>query len=331
MPNTAQTTPPAPPAEGELHQKWRPRCTRDHLFTRWELHHCLRETWSPRCLLTRFVSGEEADRFGANPVPTLLPRRSPPASPPRVSLIRVTHDSWVKPTLLRGIGLQFYHSFPFNAAKQQMSGLFMRPALGRRTRAGLPQQEGNLRGQIKSGVGCLLHGWLPPLAPWKGGKKKKFLPPCILRGQSTSSWAAGEGLYSLADLWPAAAQQEFAGVNGIFTDWPCQSDSVIFGKWEIHFCAATRCDIARPLLLGNIKLKVSDIPQNATRGFAIKGISIQKNKTKPNKNPEIMTDGFHSCSLKSIPHKEPRSCRLWASENMRTMRKRCQCSLRAGR
>lgn len=125
--NTAQTT--SPPAEGELHQKWRLRRACDHLFTRWELHHCLRETWSPRCLLTRFVSGEETDRIGANPVPTLLPRRSPPASPPRVSLIRVTHDSWVKPTLLRGIGLQFYHSFPFNAAKQQMPGLFMRPAL----------------------------------------------------------------------------------------------------------------------------------------------------------------------------------------------------------
>lgn len=65
---------------------------------------------------------------------------------------------------------------------------------------------------------------------------------------------------------------------------------------------------ARPLLLGNIKLKVSDIPQNATRGFAIKGISIQKKEN--NKNPEIMTDGFHSRSLKCIPHKEPRSCRL---------------------
>lgn len=42
-------------------------------------------------------------------------------SPPQcVILIRVTHDSWVKATLLRETGLQFYHSFLFGAVAQQI-------------------------------------------------------------------------------------------------------------------------------------------------------------------------------------------------------------------
>lgn len=62
----------SPRAKSELHQKLRWLSMHDHLFTRWELHHCLWGDMIAVCLLTRFVSGEETDRFGANPVPTPL-------------------------------------------------------------------------------------------------------------------------------------------------------------------------------------------------------------------------------------------------------------------
>lgn len=106
--------------------------------------------------LTFVFLGKKTEWFGANPVPTL---------PSSVSLIRVTRDSWVKPTLLRGIAPQFYHSFPFNAVEQQMAALLIVHQTPPRTCMGLLEQEGNVMGQIKSGVGCLLHGWLPHSAP----------------------------------------------------------------------------------------------------------------------------------------------------------------------
>lgn len=91
----------------------------------------------------------------------LAQSQSPP-SPLCVSLIRVTPDSWVKPTWLTGIGLQFYHSFPFNAVEQQMAALFTHQTPPH----GLLEQEGNVGGQIKSGVG-LSAAWVtaPPLPP----------------------------------------------------------------------------------------------------------------------------------------------------------------------
>lgn len=133
--------------EMTLHAWW-------FVYTLGVTYQCLCKPWSLSSL-TRFVSGEETDWFkwsGANPPPH-----------PCVSLIKVTHDSWVKPTLLRGIGLQFYHSFPFTAVEQQMAALLMYPTPPRIC-IGLLEQECNVRGQIKSEVGCLLHGWLPPLA-----------------------------------------------------------------------------------------------------------------------------------------------------------------------
>lgn len=85
-------------------------------------------------------------------------------SPPQCAiLIRVTHDSWVKATLLRETGPQFYHSLPFGAVAQQMTAFLMCQTAPNNC-MGLFKQEGNVRGQIKSGVGCLIHGWLPPLA-----------------------------------------------------------------------------------------------------------------------------------------------------------------------
>lgn len=122
------------------------------VYTRRVTYQCPCEPWSPS-ILTRFVSGQETDWFGANPAPT---------PSPCVGLIRVTHDSWVKPTSLRGIGLQFYHSLPFNAIEQMAALLVHQPPPC--TCKGLLEQEGNVRGQIKSGVGRRLHGWLPPPA-----------------------------------------------------------------------------------------------------------------------------------------------------------------------
>lgn len=103
---------------------------------------------------------------------------------------------------------------------------------GRRTRVGLPQQEGNLRGQIKSGVGCLLHGWMPLLAPWKAGRKKNSSRLAFYEAKEPVPELLARACIHWLTFWPAAAQQEFARVNGIFTDWPCQSDSCYFWKME---------------------------------------------------------------------------------------------------
>lgn len=76
-------------------------------------------SWFKICLLTesccqmmkRGQSDLEQTQFPAPPPFPLLCD----------SLIRVTHDSWVKPTLMRGIGLRYHHSFPINSVKQQVA------------------------------------------------------------------------------------------------------------------------------------------------------------------------------------------------------------------
>lgn len=150
----------SPRAESELHQKLQWLSMHDHLFTRWELHHCLWGDMIAVCLLTRFASGEETDRFGTNSVPT------PHIPHPLIvsALLGSLMTAERSPHYWEELACSFTTHLPLNAAKQQMSAPFMRQTLPS-TRLGLVEQEGNVRGQIKSGVGCLLHGWVTPSGP----------------------------------------------------------------------------------------------------------------------------------------------------------------------
>lgn len=198
----------------------------DCLFT----HRVLHRWWPPSH--TWFVCGEETDRFGANP--DLAPLVSALLGS-LVTAERSPHQS--------GIGQKFYHSFPFNAVKQQMSALLMRRALPPRTCIGLPGQEGNIRGQInQEEVVCCTDDC--PLRPKNSavGPEDQFLycwsGPCIhwLTPALFQLNRNSEGLmaFSLTDLVKM---------------------TLLFLEMGEQVCAVIGCGVMRlPVLLSNERL-----------------------------------------------------------------------------
>lgn len=100
---------------------------------------------------------------------------------------------------------------------------------------------------------------------------------------------------SLADPCFAPSQQESNGVNGIFTDWPCQNAFVIFEN------VMTGCDVIR-LPSQNTKLKGS-VCLSVWKEFQFKNQAIpkkNKNNTYVNNYQHLQLSPFQTVGYKYV-------------------------------
>ena len=133
-------------AKNKLHKKRRELPMHDDLFTHRELH--------VRVSASRDLCLYGLDLFLGKKQTDLEQTQFPP--PPLVSALlgSLMTAEW-SPHYWEELAGNFLSMLLNNKWPHQTPPLTYR---------GLHKNEGNVRGQIKWGVGCLVHGWLPPLA-----------------------------------------------------------------------------------------------------------------------------------------------------------------------
>lgn len=143
-----------------------------------------------------------------------------------------------------------------------------------------------------------------PSGPLKSGEKKNSSRLAFYKAKEPVPELLARACIHWLTFWPAAAQQEFAGVNGIFTDWPCQSDSCYFWKMEYPLWCSDSMRHCRTSSSRKYQIKgFWRTTKCHLRVLRSKVSQSKKEEEKNNKNLGV-TDGFHSCSLKPISHKE---------------------------